>query len=320
MSSLDERTKADLIHEASSFLSKSLYRKDRFITFLMILSIALSGLFLVWLAKQYDIYRVWGVMVIILLLALFVIGMPTFVRRYYGKLVSRYENRFGSNPPLLVTLFTFKPDTPFNIHRLLRRWHLFVLQAFRKEGFSLNPDVMITLEYERDFGIFFSKNNFYGYINENIIARGADGIWATGEFGMLKDPRFIDDLEASEGGHTTLLGYVEGSPSNLDAFLKTLNKMAKEEGEPSNRQIDSNRQARIKRLVENKKLSICLTPVRIDEPHMAVLSDWIFIQQQHEHTADRPPIAAVLVKAPSGSLKRFVEDYLAEFSEHVKRI
>lgn len=320
MSSLDERTRADLIHKASSFLSKSLHRKDRFITFLMVLSIALSGLFLVWLAKQYDIYLVWGVMVIISLLALFVIGMSTFVRRYYRRLVSRYENRFGSNPPLLVTLFTFKGNTPFNIHRLLRRWHFFVIEAFRKEGFSLNPDVMITLEYERDSGIFFSKNNFYGYINENIIARGADGLWATGEFGMLRDPRFIDNLEASEGRHETLLGHVEGTPSNLDAFLKTLNKMAIEEGEPSNRQIDSNRQTRIKRLVENKKLSIYLTPVRIEEPHMALLDDWIFIQQRHEHTADRPPIAMVLVKAPSGSLKRFVEDYLAELREHIKRI
>ena len=311
------------LKKAALFLSKWLNWKNRVvIIFIGLLSI-LVGFYMLWVEKQTGTLRFWGYVSFFVILMFFVYAIPVFTRIYYKWVTSKYEKMFKSYPPLLGTLFTFTPDSPFSIQRLLINRSPIVLGAFHNEGILIDEQkhVLISLGLEHTHSVFLRLSTLFEYTNTCLrripenISTGNNVVWSTGEFGMLRDQGFLESLEQMpKGNSATIIGYVEGRPSQLDKVLKILSEMAekdiKEDKETKDRDIGPRKQKQIRRLIKNKKLFIHVTPTRLEEPHLAVLGEYIWIQQQHKHSDKNK--AVCLIKNPSESLKGFVNNYLEE--------
>lgn len=251
--------------------------------------------------------------------------LSMFEKAYYGCIAFVYEMKFQSYPPLIPPLYYFKEDNPFNTVNLLRSLSPIIKLALRKEGVGTNPHfeeehALITCGDKEGNNSFFSKQKFYSKLDDYILANPDNIIWATGEFGMLEDQKFLDVLEACKDITVSILGHIKGVPTKIDEFLDKFFKISAEEGKILNKQTEYKRRTQIKRLFENKKLSLFVTPDRIIVPHMAVIGDSVFIQQRHTHNkgSDKIPVAVIFLKHPSKNLRLFINNYLQELKKSIE--
>lgn len=314
----------DDLYEVSDYLSKLLSRKDWIYFFIFGLLATLAGGYVFWLEGKPLVFRVFGYMGFIVILLFIAVAASVFQKEGgYRWIVSRYEKRFSGFPPLCGVLFAFKPDYPLSTRRLLRTHHSIIVLAFSKEGISLDDqeNYPITRGCEESYSPFLRKTEFYDQINNYIERDIGDISWFTGEFGSLKDQKFLDALKACKHSTASIIGYLEGNPSKIDEALDILYKInIKEEKSPYN-QLGTKKQekkALVKQLVESKKLSLFVTPHRLDGLHVARIGDSVLIQQRHDHHEDltQAPVAVIQVKDPTENLKRFVNGYL----ERIKKL
>jgi len=248
-----------------------------------------------------------------------------FERAYHWCMAFIYERKFHSYPPLLETLFTFEEEKPFNTINLLCFPRPILLWALCKEGVSIKPhfkeeDALITCGFKESNNSFLSKQMFYSKLDDYIKTDIGNIAWSTGEFGMLEDQKFLDALEACKCSTVNIMGYIEGNLFKVDEFLDKYFKVSAKNGNLLDKQTESKRRTQIKRLVENKKMSLFIAPHRLKGPHIAVMGESVYIQQRHAPSMGlkKSPVAVILVKHPSENLKLFIHDYLQELRESLQ--
>jgi plasmid stabilization system protein ParE len=216
-------------------------------------------------------------------------------------------------------------DKPFNTINLLLSLCPILLWALLKEGVRINPhfkeeDALITCGSKEGNNSFSSKQMFYSKLDDYIEKDTGNIAWSTGEFGMLEDQKFLDALEARKPSTASIMGYVKGNLFKIDEFLDKFFEICVKEGRSLDKQTESKRRTQIKRLVENKKMSLFIAPHRLEGPHMAVIGESVYIQQQHVHNKgpEKVPVAVIFIRHPSENLKLFINDYLQELRESLQ--
>jgi len=248
-----------------------------------------------------------------------------FERAYHWCIVFMYERKFHRYPPLLQSLFTLEKDKPFDTINLLYSLRPIFLWALRKEGVPINPHLkeehaLISCGFKEDNNSFLSKKNFYSKLDDYIEKDTVNIAWSTGEFGMLEDQKFLDALEACKRSTASIMGYIEGILFKIDEFLDKFFEITAKEGKSLDKKTESKRRTQIKRLVENKKISLFIAPHRLNGPHMAVIGESVYIQQRHvyDKSPEKAPVAVIFVRHPSENLTLFINDYLQELRESLR--
>jgi len=317
----EARTHVEALRRASREIERYLSRQDPVIISLICLGAIPLGFLALWIDQQTSTVRFVGFTGFIVLLALLGLAVPKLYGLFhllgawtFDRRLSRPGAVVNPGPPLLLALADITAETRWSLENLLSHNPSIAWMALRRENITrenLMTDDTIILGSKRHYLSRFFRPwpDFLRRLNADI----RPGVWSTGEFGMLRDPGFLDRVEELSAGSITIIGWVEGASWPLARLLQELSKEAKEEQEPERRQIGPDEQKRITRLVGDGKLQILRAPHRLDEPHMAVLEgeeeEYVVVQQRHIH--NRPALQIVL-KKPTDRMQLFVRAHLEE--------